>query len=116
MKIVDRKTFLAMPAGTLFSKYEPEVFGELCIKDESMPEINDFIYQEIVNSIKCNGSFDMHLILNDAEKKGTSFQLDFDCTSRDGLFDSDQLFAVWEQNDVKALIDRLQEALNSYGN
>lgn len=35
MRIVDRKTFLAMPIGTVFSKYEPCVFGNLCIKGET---------------------------------------------------------------------------------
>jgi len=33
--------------------------------------------------------------------------MDFDSYGRDGLFDGDQLFAVWESNDVKALIERL---------
>jgi len=34
----------------------------------------------------------------------------FECEGRDGLFDECQLFAVWEPQDVAALITKLQQS------
>jgi hypothetical protein len=106
MKIVTREKFLKMPEGTLYSKYEPCVFGELCIKGESW-EV-DFLYQDIVSSVECSGSDEFFGILDTAEETGCSFDMDLDCQGRDGLYDMEQLFAVWETKDVVQLISRLQ--------
>lgn len=111
MKIVDRKTFLSMPAGTLFSKYVPMCFGELCIKESTLGE-NDFLVQHINDAIACGGSDEFASLLDDAERNGTSLAMDFDALGRDGCFDADQLFAVWERDDVEALIARLQTAIS----
>jgi hypothetical protein len=108
MKIVDRKTFLALPPETLFSKYggpESCVIGELLIKGETWT--NDFLYQEIVDSVNTDSGGDAYEIIERAEKSGESFAMDFNCLSRDGLFDQDQLFLVWEKADVDALKERL---------
>lgn len=110
MKIVDRKTFIAMPANTLFSKYEPCFFGELEIKGESIGEI-DFYVQQIVDAVDANNTEELDEILFDAEENKTSFKMDFSCEGRDGLFDDNQLFAVWERDDVIALIERLRAVI-----
>lgn len=107
MKIVDHKTFLSMPAGTVYSKYEPCIFEPFCIKGKSI-SYGDFFYQTIVDSVKCRGSDEFHGLLDDSEKNGTTFPLDFDSQGRDGCFEVDQLFAVWDDSDVEALIARLQ--------
>lgn len=109
MRIVDRKTFLAMPAGTVFAKYEPCVFGEMLIKGESLPD--DFCYQSIVDAIECTSDRDAMEALFQAEHTGMSIPMDFDCQGRDGCFDQDQLFAVFESADVVKLIERLRQAL-----
>lgn len=106
MRIVDRKTFLAMPSGTLFSKYVPCVFENMQIKGDSLA--NDFLYQQIVDAIDCRDSGEFAALLDDSERDGTSIPMDFDCQGRDGCFDEDQLFAVWERADVNALIERLK--------
>lgn len=110
MKIVDRKTFLEMPDGVLFSKYKPSVFENICIKGETLPSNNDFFVQQIVDAVKCDDSGEFCDILDDSVKNGTSFALDFECEGRDGLYEEDQLFAVWEKDDVIGLIDRLMTA------
>lgn len=108
MKIVDRKTFLSMPAGTVFSTFEPHVFGELMIKGDSYT--NDFVEQPIADAIESFNSYQFYDKLNAAIRDGTSLTMDFDCAGRNGLFD-DGLFAVWEPQDVQALIKRLHMAL-----
>lgn len=41
------------------------------------------------------------------EATGEDLAMDFDCLGRDGLFDRNQLFAVWSADDVRGLIARL---------
>lgn len=114
MRIVNRQEFLAMPAGTVFYKYEPCVFEDLQIKAESIGDI-DFFYQEITSAIECNDSGEFFDLLNKAKEDGISLPMDFYCGSRDGLFDQDQLFAVFEPDDVRGLIERLETALKDSG-
>jgi len=113
MKIVDRKTFMSLPAGTLFMKYEPCVFEDLCVKADSIP--NDFFYTQITHEIDTpNGGFEAIDALEKSLKDGTSVPLDFDAVGRDGGFADGQLFAVYEKADVAGLIAKLQACLETY--
>ena len=109
MKIINRKEFLEMPKGTVYSKFEPCIFGDICIKEESLE--NDWFYQDIVDAIDVNDSGEFGEVLCRAEKTRESIPMDFYCISRDGLFDNDQLFSVWEKKDVVALIERLRHTI-----
>jgi hypothetical protein len=111
MRIVDRKTFLALPCGTLFAKYEPCVFGELAIKEETSAEI-DFYVQDIIPWFE--GAHDDGQYFNMLDRMAAGEQpppLDYNIVCRDGYFDEDQLFAVFDRSDTEALIARLQRAL-----
>lgn len=112
MKIINRKEFLSMPSGTLFSYFQPNVFDGLKIKHhtlycDSIP--CDFVYQSLIGNVKCNGSDDMDDILYNALENGTRFELGFDSAGREALYDEDQLFAVYEKNDLADLIITLQK-------
>lgn len=109
MKIVDRKTFLGLPPGTLFSKFEPMIFGDLSIKEETISDSEDFYYQQISDAVAWEYPGEFFDILYIAMKTGESLKMDFDCPTRDGLFDENQLFAIWERDDVMALISRLEK-------
>jgi len=117
VKIVDRKTFLEHPPETLYMKFAPHHFGELCIKGETLRapsgEAIDWYYQDFDN-VDANDTGEWLDALERA-MKGASITLDFDCQDRDGLFDQDQLFAVWEPDDVRALVERLQRCLPPEG-
>lgn len=108
MKIVDRKTFLGLPAGVLYSKYESFVFDELEIKGESIGS-DDFYTQRIAGAVKCDDSNEFINLLDGAQLNGTSFSLDLNCEDRDGMFDQDQLFAVWEADEIADLISRIKD-------
>lgn len=99
-----------MRSGTLFSKYEPCCFGGLAIKGEST-EHGDFFVQEIAGAVAFDSTEDFVDTLTIAVKTGERFDMDFETEARDGLFDADQLFAVWDRNDVEALIERLQRTI-----
>lgn len=111
MKIVNRTVFLQLPAGAVFAKYSPCAFGELLIKGDTYENSNDFTYQDITSAINCDTSNEYDVLLDRAVEEGISIQMDLDSSSRDGLFDDDQLFAVFERCDVESLIARLQSAL-----
>lgn len=114
MKIVDRKTFLDLPPGTVYAKYKPCVFGGLAIKEESMVFADgysgDFVKQGLGVEIECGGSDEWIIQIEKAEK-GEEVPLDFYCAGRDGLFEQDQLFAIFSKKDVKDLIKRLEDCL-----
>lgn len=113
MKIIDRATFLAMPAETLFAKYEPCCFGDLTIKLETTAHGNDFYEQDLIPwFLGTNDSGQWFDTLERVQAGEQSPPLDFDFSGRDGLYDEDQLFAVFEYNDVVALIERLQRCVS----
>lgn len=110
MKIVNRETFLSLPAGTVFSKYSPCIFGDLCIKGDTLDHCDDFLYQGIVDEIEAGGMGEFSMRLESATQHGTELAMNFDQMGRDGCFDADQLFAVWSAVDVMKLVKRLLQA------
>jgi hypothetical protein len=109
MRIVKREEFLKQPTGTLFSKYMPCAFSDLCIKgDTSTLSIDDFWFTTVPWP---DGASDSE-VFNTLEKAKNdsefSFDLDFESCDRDGLFDQGQLFAIWEEKDLNAFIGTLQ--------
>jgi hypothetical protein len=110
MRIVNRKEFLALPSGTIFLKYAPINFGELCIKGGTTTS-DDFFYVPIP-SADCFDTAEFCELFGNAQKDNLfSIPLDFETESRDGLWDQDQLFAVFEKKDIKQFIKVLKMAL-----
>jgi len=109
MKIVSRQDFMQLPSGTVFSYYEPIVFRGLYIKD-SEPEKNypDFSCSDLIGAIENESSDDFFEKCQRMEK-GDSIPVDFEYSGREGMFDDQQLYAVYEKNDVEELIKRLQD-------
>lgn len=111
MRIVKREEFLKMSSDTLFSLYTPQYFEDIMIKGDTIWP-NDYRVQYIIEAVDCRSSEEFTEILCNAEENGTPFKMDFECWSRDGLYDNDQLYAVWDEEDVKALITRLNKLVN----
>lgn len=109
MRIVKRKEFLSMPEGTVYSHYMPQVSEGLMIKGETWT--NDWLYQDLLFNVEGNTSDEASEKLQDAEESGTSFKLDLNCGSRDGMFEEDQLFMVYEKSDIESLIEALKGCL-----
>lgn len=124
MKIVDRQTFLAMPVGTVYAKYEPirgykdpqpvhpgrPMFGELSIKDETIAS-EDFYYEVLIGTIDARDEGHRIDQLLQAQEEGVSLPIHYGSVDRDACFDEDQLFAVWELSDVQHLIAQLHDTL-----
>lgn len=113
MRIVDRATFLAMPPGTVFAKYEPTgITTDLGIMEGAMGE--DFVEQPLSlfwfeGHTDDSGTHMAALCAMEANPD-MSLPVTFDFAGRDGCFDQDQRFAVFEPHDLDALIARLIEA------
>ena len=98
------------PPKTLFCKFNPHIFGDLQIKGETIPLANDYYYQNILE-VDAEDTGEFINKIDDSIKNQTSFNLDFDCQCRDGLFEKDQLFAIWENEDIGGLINILYKTL-----
>ena len=109
MKILNLEEFRAMPEGTVFMKYEPCVFEDLQVKGETWE--TDFTAANITYWPDCTGSEDFSDKLFLAQEEGRSVLLDFDCYGRDGCFDKNQLFAVYDKRDIETLIYKLNKCL-----
>jgi hypothetical protein len=111
MRIVTQKEFYDLPVDTLYSIYDPCIFNGLFIKKETIysedGEGIDFYYQDLIGNVKTNLSESILEILSKAELDGSRFRLDFRSIDRDGLFDQDALYAIYEKNEVKDLISCL---------
>lgn len=111
MRIVNLDEFLKLPPETLFHKYTPQCFEGMEIKVGNSG-VMDFVIDNLFGAIANTSSDDIYEKLNAAcEDSSVSLKMDFEYTGRDGSFDEDQLFAVYEQDDIKALIARLQKCL-----
>lgn len=113
MKILTRKQFLKTPVGTVWSYYEPCVFRELNIKtSDSKDYENDFVYFGLIGEFDCKGSDD-HSVVCQRMELGESIPASFEETTREGLFEDEQLFLIYEQEDVENMIKTLQDTLTS---
>ena len=111
MKIISRKEFMKMPVGTVFSYYEPCCFRDLMVKASDLKGWEmDFLYDNIIGGIKTVSSEDFSTKCDQMEM-GESVPMDFEYTSREGLFDDEQLYAVYEKEDIEKLVKRLQKTL-----
>jgi hypothetical protein len=118
MKIVTRAQFMEYPAETVFSNYTPCYFGHLEIKGDSIIHDGrpiDWLYQPISDAVESKDSRELFEKLIASAKSGESLSLDFECQSRDGMFDDRQLYAVWEPRDVAALMLRLHRCVPDRG-
>jgi hypothetical protein len=114
MRIIGLKEFLALEGEVLFSKYVPQYFQAPEIKLCNAGD-RDFCTQRVADSIKANSSDQEMDLLFRAQETGESFELDFDCGGRDGMYNDNQLFAIWEPQDVRQLLARLQQIVGPNG-
>ena len=109
MRIVRLEEFLSLPPGTVFAKYRPQIFDELCVKGDSINESSDFFYRPIWEPLASN-SGELCDVLTAAEERGAEVEIDTDCWQRDGLYEYGQLFAVFSEKEVLRIASSLAGA------
>ena len=104
MKIVNKEEFLELPYGVLYSKYKLCYFGGLYVRLDVIKNIDgepiDFRYKDLIAPLDANDSEEYFELLFEAEKGTKDLELDFDCGSRDGCYDNEQMFAVYSREDI----------------
>jgi hypothetical protein len=105
MKIVDFFEFAKLPEGTIYMHYKPEITwglekrGKMLYRDAHYPNVgnepSDFFYSDILPYIREDGD-------------GIHWEHD-DIQSRWGAFDFDEQFLVLDDEDVKKIIEMLEE-------
>ena len=121
MKYVDRKTFLGLPAGVFYARVDLRpnavgIYDNLEVKGETLPSGRDFWSTAIVglatpdDDIRCTTE-----ILLEQERamrtSGASFPMN-DTIVRYGLYDEDQIFMIFELDDLRRLRDLVDAALS----
>ncbi len=101
MRVYNRKDFLALPAGTLYCAGVEWAFNELGVKGDTWPP-NDFIKLGL-QWVEAQGSTEATDRLDAMLKTGASFPLQ-QSYGRDGGFDQDEVYLVYEPADLDALI------------
>lgn len=121
MRTFERKEFLKLPAGTIYSRIN-ERSGEFCYglfkKTSGAEFLNDWVELEIVPEV---GWIVHPENLNEGEEIGEyafemrdtfkDFQADYTATCRGGMYNEEDRFIVWDKNDIKMLINQLNESL-----
>lgn len=103
MRIVNKKTFMEMPNGTLYSDVKYGNIVGLKIKEETLEY--DFYYMPLIGNIDTEDDYMQYLLQRIDD--GKQFTLDFIYSERDGMYDDDALFAIYDQEDIRLLIKSL---------
>jgi hypothetical protein len=108
MEIINLEAFLKLPSNTLYQKYEPQVFSDLEIKvndpGQWEPAWLALSLWGFTEGAICSGT-NSDIIYNG------KFRWDLESIGRDGYYDHDQLFCVYDKEDVQRLINQLSKCL-----
>ncbi|HIH4537064.1 TPA: hypothetical protein ACYSFK_002669 [Citrobacter freundii] len=115
MRIVDRNTFLSLPANTVYSlsSWSAELpstsITGLYIKGDTVVGID--YYEQYIPDFDWDDS-DQHAdLVFSAVENGENIPLFLHSETRNGMFDEKQMYVVWDKQDIQVLIERLQECL-----
>lgn len=111
MKIINREEFLKLPAGTLYCKYTPNYWDAPKIKYNTITisgKAIDWGYQNLTSIVAHDGG-ELGNRIDLMVDYGISYPLEMNCIGRDGLYDHEQLFLIYERADLEKLIKELTE-------
>ena len=124
MKILSRQEFLALDEEVVFTSQaegHEYIFSNLSIKGETIYDFEgvpiDFYYLDLICPIEHSGSTQWADFVTAAHKDSSlSLRPDYECGSRDGMFDEKEKYVVLDKSDLKKFINRLQEVLEGKNN
>lgn len=106
MRIVDRKTFMDMPLGTVFAEIEePWAIGSLSVKVENSGDI-DFYETNFTWVDASDSGQAMDRLEEMLEDPNVSYPVDR-AIGRNGLFNRDAVYLIYEPDDIKYIVDTL---------
>lgn len=124
MKIVDRATFLTLPAGTVYAKWgsagdlAPQdsdlTHGEVAVKGDTVSGVDWVVLDFMAWPENCGDSGEWADAMIAAIKGTPTAPLEIgDFGGRDGLFDEKQLFAVFSRVEVERMVAMLNSSLET---
>lgn len=119
MRLHKREDFILLPAGTIYSRvnYSHEIMEGLFCKTSGNDYGNDWVEQNLIsefgfpNNIK-DGQEAFDYVLNQRDSF-QEFEADLHCAGRDGMFNNEDVFVVWNKNDIQKLIFYLQNIVDN---
>jgi hypothetical protein len=112
MRLYKREGFIKLPNNTIYSrvtKGSPSLMDGLFCKVEGN-EV-DWFEQDLISESGfpngINDSMDAHDYVMNLRDTFQDFETDLECSGRDGMFDDEDLFVVWNRKDVFKLINYL---------
>lgn len=117
MKIVNRKTFLSLPLGTVYCEHYPsDGFGEIMIKYNTCQydgrASNDLLYMPLGDFDDHGSSEERYAKIDKMVDEGAEYPLRLDSVGRTTIFDDHQLFCIYSKEDVLTIITKLKETLD----
>lgn len=104
MRLVNRNIFLTLPEGTLYCKFKPNYwYDHLQVKGPSLT--NDWYYTELIGDM--GDSLSEVEATKDLQSGHSVSFLMREYASRDGYYDEDELFCIYENHDIDDLIEQL---------
>lgn len=108
MKILNKKEFLKLPQGIFFCKGVRWCFYDLWVKGESTQ--TDF-YSHHLCAIDAFDGGEMADRHEDMLENGTSYPINRS-EMRDGCFDDDDIFLIYEKEDLKMIKELMERAMD----
>lgn len=113
MRIYRRSEFMTLPAGIIYCKGKPWHFDGLCIKGETIVHgdgmAGDWCYCNPA-WVDAHDSGEAAYRLEEMLATGASWPCEKD-DSRDGCFDEDDIFLIFEAGDLMWLEERIKDAI-----
>jgi hypothetical protein len=112
MKLLNREEFLKLK-DVLFCKYEPYNFDSLLIKGETGP-FGDFYYKKLftLKELEEDDASQSYILAHQSFEESKEGPIDLDSWYRDGLYDKDQLFVVFDKTEVINISNQLLSLKN----
>lgn len=111
MRVYNRSKFMKLPVGGIFCKGEPWAFDRLHVKGATWPETNDFLACSL-QWIESDSSTQSTDRLDEMLETGASYPMNADY-GRDGCFDDNDVFLVWEPADLEKMIELFHAAISA---
>jgi len=113
MKIVNRKQFLKLPNGTIYCSFNKKnfSFNGFSLKLESLS--NDWYYMDLTDFDNWDNSEERIENIQKMIAEGKEYPLSLNCSSRDGMFEEDEMFCIYDKQDIERIINVLSESINT---
>lgn len=113
MRVYTRKEFLKLPPGTLYCSGQDWAFGPMSVKADSLVYdipggANDFVCLEL-NDIEAASDAEISDRSAAMIHRGASFPM-ASSYGRDGMYEEDEIYLVYEPEDLDRLIEICQAA------